>query len=126
QKMVTREVLRRKRAEAAKAHPENSNTPTYTNLTWQSLGPSPLVFDPSNFSAYGNVTGRVSAVIVDQNDTTGNTVYIGGASGGVWKSTNAASSNPNAVVWTPLADDQASLAVGAIAVQPRGNVLLVG
>src|SRR5207248_5597240 len=37
-----------------------------------------------------------------------------------------ASSDSNTVVWTPLTDDQASLAVGAIAVQPRGNVLLVG
>jgi len=126
QKMAMREAVRRKMAEAGRAHPEHSSTPNYANLVWQSLGPSPLVFDPTNLSAYGNVTGRVSAIAVDQNDATGNTVYIGGASGGVWKSTNAANSDPNAVAWTPLTDDQASLAVGAIAVQPGGNVLLVG
>ncbi len=136
QKMAKREALRQKQAslssssakrlrETGRAVPE-SGTPTFANLIWQSLGPSPAVFDPTNLSSYGNVTGRVTAVAVDQSDTTGNTVYVGGASGGVWKSTNAAASDPNTVAWTPLTDDQASLAVGAIALQPGGNVLLVG
>lgn len=131
QKMMLRKTARQRQAaakaqqESGRAAPEH-NTPTFSNLVWQSLGPSPAVFDPSNFSAYGNVTGRVSAVAVDPNDPSGNTVYVGGASGGVWKSTNAATSDPNAVVWTPMTDDQASLAVGSIAVQPGGGVVLVG
>ncbi len=131
QKAAMREAV--KSAEAARAHregargfPDSSGSPDFSNLVWQSLGPAPAVFDPTNLSTYGNVTGRVTAIAVDQNDTTGNTVYIGGASGGVWKSTNAASSDSNAVTWTPLTDDQPSLAVGAIALQPRGNVILVG
>src|SRR5205823_10765272 len=67
---------------------------------------------------------------VDQGDATGNTVYIGAAFGGVWKSTSAAAADPNAVTWTQLLDQQPTLAVGAIAIQPgtTGNsaVVLVG
>jgi hypothetical protein len=56
-------------------------------------------------------------------------VLLGGAHGGLWKSTNAGSlsSNPAAVTWQALIDDQATLAVGAIALQPgNSNVILVG
>jgi len=70
----------------------------------------------------------------DPADPTGNTVYIGGAYGGVWKSTNATqavSQNSSSVTWTALTDNQATLAVGAIAIQPGNNnannsVILVG
>ena len=57
------------------------------------------------------------------------------AYGGVWKSTNAGalSPNPSSVTWTPLTDDQPTLAVGSIAIQPqltspdaRRSVVLVG
>ena len=57
---------------------------------------------------------------IDPADPTGNTVYIAGAQGGVWKSTNAANPSPSAVTWTPLTDDQATLSFGSIAIQP-GN-----
>src|SRR5258708_1480916 len=64
-------------------------------------------------------------------DPTGNTVYIGGAQGGVWKSTSAASSNANSVTWTAVTDDQATLSIGSIAIQPGNSdptksVILVG
>src|SRR5208337_4082985 len=78
---------------------------------------------------YNWVSGRATAVAVDPADPTGNTVYIGGAYGGVWKSANAGSlsQNPANVQWSPLIDDQATLAVGAIAVQPGGTgVVIVG
>jgi hypothetical protein len=68
-------------------------------------------------------------VLIDPADTSGNTVLVGGAYGGLWKSTNAGSlsSSPAAVVWQPLIDDQPTLAVGAIALQPgNSNVILVG
>jgi len=38
----------------------------------------------------------------------------------VWKSTNAAVSSANNVAWGPITDDQATLSIGAIAIQP-GN-----
>jgi len=104
-----------------------------TDPPWSALGPAPLISDPTGFQDYGFVTGRTTAVVVDPCDTTGNTVYVGGAYGGVWKSTNAANSNATLVTWTPLIDNQATLAVGAIAVQPNtcnvnnaSNVILVG
>lgn len=70
---------------------------------------------------YGWVSGRATAVAIDPNDASGNTVYAGGAYGGVWKSVNAGSASPNpaTVVWTPITDSQATLAVGTIAVQPQ-------
>ncbi|MGA9815242.1 MAG: hypothetical protein WBQ64_20845, partial [Terriglobales bacterium] len=70
---------------------------------------------------YGPVAGRATAVAVDPADGSGNTVYIGGAYGGVWKSTNAGalSPNPSSATWTPLTDDQPTLAVGSIAIQPQ-------
>ncbi len=90
---------------------------------WNSLGPSPLPSDASGVGLqdYGWVSGRATAVAIDPNDASGNTVFVGGAYGGVWKSTNAgaATSNPASVTWTPLTDDQATLAIGAIAVQPQ-------
>ncbi|MGH9498234.1 MAG: hypothetical protein ACRD3L_03760 [Terriglobales bacterium] len=96
---------------------------------WIPLGPAPLASDASGVGEqdYNWVSGRATAVAVDPADATANTVYIGGAYGGVWKSTNAANQSPGSVVWTPLIDDQATLAVGAIAVQPGGaGVVLVG
>src|SRR6058998_3150507 len=86
---------------------------------WTPLGPAPLASDATGFGQqdYGWVSGRATAVAVDPADATGNTVYIGGAYGGVWKSTNTGplSANPANVSWSPLIDNQATLAVGSIA-----------
>ena len=54
-----------------------------------------------------------------------------GAQGGIWKSTNAATSIANNVTWSPLTDDQATLSSGSIAIQPGNSnvsqsVILVG
>ena len=100
-----------------------------TPQVWTELGPSPLrsVTTTGDDQDYGWATGRTTAVAVDQSDPTGNTVYIGGAYGGVWKSTNAANPDVNKVRWRPITDDQATLAVGAIAIHPaESNILLVG
>jgi len=96
---------------------------------WTALGPAPLASDASGVGQqdYNWVSGRATAVAVDPADATANTVYLGGAYGGLWKSTNATSQSPGSVVWTPLIDDQPTLAVGAIAIQPGGTgVILVG
>lgn len=88
---------------------------------WAALGPAPLASDASGMGQqdYNWVSGRATAVAIDSADPTANTVYIGGAYGGVWKSTNAAASNPASVNWTAVADTQATLAIGAIAIQPQ-------
>jgi photosystem II stability/assembly factor-like uncharacterized protein len=84
---------------------------------------------------YNWVSGRATTVAIDPNDPSGNTVYAGGAYGGVWKSTNAGNLSPSpvAVNWTPLTDNQATLAIGAIAIQkqlgnpnPANSVVLAG
>ena len=99
---------------------------------WSPLGPAPLASDPGTGQNYGAVSGRATAVAIDPADATGNTVYIGGANGGVWKSTNGGAADPATVVWTPVLDYESTLAVGAIAIQPSGNtdttksVILVG
>jgi len=90
---------------------------------WASLGPAPLATDPGT---YGFVSGRATAVAIDPSDTTGNTVYVAGAYGGVWKSTNAAALIPTDVSWIPITDQQASLANGAVSVKSDGSVVLVG
>jgi hypothetical protein len=98
-----------------------------TTAIWTPLGPTPILSDPSGAQSYGFVSGRATRVLVDQTDPTGNTVYLGGAYGGLWKSTNAAAANAGSVVWTPLIDDQPTLAVGAMAISPaNNNLLLVG
>lgn len=96
---------------------------------WTQLGPSPLIStnDNSSNQDYGYTTGRTTAVAVDQGDSTGNTVYIGGAYGGVWKSVNGANPDVTKVVWTPVTDDQSTLAIGAIVIDPSdSNIVLVG
>ena len=114
------------RAQVRTAVTPSSGTPT---PVWTPLGPAPMMSTTAvgNTQDYGFVTGRATTVAVDQNDPTGNTVYLGGAYGGVWKSTNAANPTVTQVIWTPITDDQATTAVGAIAVQPgNGNIVLVG
>ncbi len=100
---------------------------------WTPLGPVPLASDAtgSGFQDYHQVSGRATAVAIDPADPSGNTVYIGGAQGGVWKSTNAATSVANNVSWTAVTDDQATLSIGSIVMQPGNSdptksVILVG
>lgn len=117
-------ALRAQRAEGArKAGIAAANAPAAAG--WVALGPAPL---PTwSGQSYGNVTGRITSVAMDPSDTSGNTVYVGGAYGGVWKSTNAAGAL-GSVTWLPVTDQQASLATGAVSVQPvpTNPIVLVG
>jgi len=74
---------------------------------WSSIGPT-----PTTGGTFSPVTGRVTTIAVDPSDTTGNTVLIGGAQGGIWRSTDAG------VTWTAVGDQNASLAMGSIAFAP--------
>ena len=100
-----------------------SASSTAISGSWTLLGPLPLPSDTSGsgIQDYNWVSGRSTAVAIDPNDPTGNTVFAGGAYAGVWKSTNAGvlSTDPSSVIWTPLTDTQATLAIGSIAVQPQ-------
>ena len=138
QKMRLRSArLRAIRAAATSAFSATLATTTAASSSayggWVPLGPAPLNSNASGSLGeqdYGPVTGRATSVVADPGDPTGNTVYLGGAYGGLWKSTNAAASDPSTVAWTPLLDQQATLAVGSVAVQPSSSgpssVVLVG
>lgn len=127
-----RETMRKAQLQRQQTRQASGSAATASSLgvlssTWTSLGPAPL----TGMGTSGDATGRVTAVAVDPNDATGNTVYIAGAYGGVWKSTNATAAAAS-VTWTPMFDTTApTLSVGAVAVQPgvasaSSRVVLVG
>jgi hypothetical protein len=105
-------------ARALNASPQDS----FSTGSWIPLGPVPLASDASGNGTqdYHQVSGRATAVAIDPADPTGNTIYAGGAQSGVWRSANAANATPNNVTWAPVSDDEATLSIGAIAIQP-GN-----
>jgi len=78
---------------------------------WVSIGPT-----PASGGIFSPVTGRITTIAVDPNDTTGNTVLIGGAQGGIWRTTDGGNT------WTPVGDQNASLAMGSIAFAPSSPV----
>ncbi|MFO0847757.1 MAG: proprotein convertase P-domain-containing protein [Gemmataceae bacterium] len=79
---------------------------------------TPLGGAPTNGQANA---GRVTSVVVDPADPSGNTVFAAGASGGVWKTTNFLTSDPRGPSWIPLTDfgPNNSLNIASIAVVPR-------
>jgi hypothetical protein len=108
---------------AALAKAVRSSAPVSLSFgAWVPLGPVPLASDATGNGTqdYHQVAGRATAIAIDPADPSGNTVYIGGAQSGVWKSTNAANNTANSVLWAPITDDQATLSIGAIGIQP-GN-----
>ena len=74
--------------------------------TWVQRGPN-------------KIQGRITSIAVDQSDE--NIAYVGAAEGGVFKTNDAGAS------WAPLFDDQTSLSVGTVAIDPNdSNVIYVG
>jgi hypothetical protein len=74
---------------------------------WTPLGPK-----PTTGGLFSPVSGRITSIAVDPSDVSGNTVLIGGAQGGIWRSVDAG------VNWTAVGDANASLAMGSIAFAP--------
>ncbi len=73
---------------------------------WQEMGPSVI---KNGWGGMENA-GRCGAVAIDPTDK--RIVWLGAASGGVWKSEDECRT------WTPMGDDAASLSIGAIAIDP--------
>ncbi len=128
-----RAKMQARAARTVRAHANQASAATSPSSGWTPLGPVPLASDATGdgFQNYNQVSGRATAVAIDPADGSGNTVFIGGAQGGVWKSTNAATGVANSVSWSPLTDDQATLSVGSIAIQPGNSnpaqsLILVG
>ena len=75
-------------------------------VKWRNIGPA-------------NMSGRVSAIAVLNNDF--RTVLVGGASGGVFKSTNAG------ITWEPIFEQYGSASIGDLAFfQKDPNIIWVG
>jgi photosystem II stability/assembly factor-like uncharacterized protein len=98
-----------------------------TNVTepLKFIGPSPItngqtLGDGSSFTGTRqNISGRIASVAVDPKDP--NTVYVGGAQGGLWRSTNSGQS------WTSITDNAPSQSIGAIAIDPtNSNIIYAG
>ncbi|WP_116127161.1 WD40/YVTN/BNR-like repeat-containing protein [Lewinella sp. IMCC34183] len=78
---------------------------------WKALAPRSL--GPAGMS------GRITAIDVHPED--GDLIYVGSASGGLWKSTNGG------VSFTPLFDEQKYLSIGALAVSDANpNIIWAG
>ncbi len=82
--------------------------------SWTFIGPQPIYGE--YWSGGGNVSGRVTSIAVDP--TNPSVVYLTGAQGGVWKTTDGGAH------WTPLTDGLPSLAAGCITIDPNDNQTL--
>jgi len=89
-------------ATAAPTLPES----TFAGLSFRNIGPA-------------NMSGRIADVEGVPGDPS--IIYVGSASGGVWKSTNAGTT------WTPLFDKQPVQSIGDLALEPGNpDVIYVG
>ena len=80
---------------------------------WVQLGPTAITGgQASSAAARVMVTGRITAICIDP--TNPQTIYVGAARGGIWKSTDGGKS------WTAKSDNEVSLATGALAMS-RSN-----
>src|SRR5258705_10007361 len=86
---------------------------------WKFLGPAPIPLGQTSTTRVP-VSGRTIAIAVHPTDE--NTVYVGTAQGGLYKSTNGGTN------WTPLFQfELESLAIGAITIDPTdSNIVYVG
>ncbi len=75
---------------------------------WRALGPTRI--NGEDFSPSGQFAGRASTIAIHPTDP--DILYVGGAQGGVWRSDDAG------LNWTPLTDNECSLAMGSIAIDP--------
>lgn len=73
--------------------------------TWTSRGPN-------------NINGRTRAILVDVNDNTGNTWFVGTVGGGIWKTDNAGTT------WAPKGENFTSLSVTTLA--QSGSTIYAG
>jgi photosystem II stability/assembly factor-like uncharacterized protein len=96
------------RLEGFEAYKAMRSASKFKDLAWQFLGPT-------------NVSGRVTDVAVVAPKGENYTVYAASASGGVWKTVN------EGTTWKPVFEDQATAAVGDIALAPSDpSVVWVG
>ncbi len=88
-------------------HKTMTQASPYKALSWQSIGPS-------------NNTGRLTSIAV-ADDNGKRSIYVGAASGGVWKSGDGGDT------WQPIFEHEATASIGDVAVAPSDhNIVWVG
>jgi autotransporter-associated beta strand protein len=100
--------------------------PAAFSQTFVSQGPAPSIGPAATVQSgdgpdgqTGTVSGAVQAIVVSPTDA--GTMYIGAVNGGVWATHNGGAS------WTPLGDNQRSLSISSLAMDPGNpNVLVAG
>src|SRR5262249_4039901 len=108
------DAARQRRLQLRTASVADTIGETLDAAMWTFIGPRPT----GGGSSYAT-SGPVNAIAIDKRDT--NTLYIGAAEGGVWKTTDGGAN------WKPLTDDQPSVAMGAIALDPSNpDIVYVG
>jgi len=92
------------------------------SLQWSSIGPAGINFTGGPYGGppyWGRVSGRVRGMAI--HPTNPDIVYIGAASGGLWKTTDGGES------WVNIGDELPSLTYGAIAIDPNNpNTVYAG
>jgi len=86
---------------------------------WVPLGPSGI----DNTALEARTAGTASAIAVDPSDPSGNTVYVGGNGGGIFKTTNFLTRDVDGPTYMPLTDYGSALgmSISSIAVFGRNN-----
>jgi len=79
-------------------------------ITWSPKGPAGVQSSLS-YANWGFVSGRVTTIAIHPNNP--GVLYIGAASGGIWKTTNGGDN------WQDIGVDLESLTYGAIAIDPN-------
>ncbi len=74
----------------------------FKNLNWQFVGPT-------------NISGRMTDIAVTTPKGKNYTIYVGGATGGAWKTTN------EGVTWIPIFDQAPSTSIGDITIAPSNQ-----
>lgn len=84
-----------------------------SSSVWRQLGPSNAGFE-FNGSQYSAVdSGRANEVRIAPGSA--DTVYIGTAGGGIWKTTNMSAASPT---WVPIGDNLPALSIGSFDLDP--------
>jgi PKD repeat protein len=92
------------------AGPSVRSSYTFSGTTWQSLGPQPMQSKGSSHQNFGVVAGRIDTIAI--HPTNPNIMLLGGATGGIWKSTDGGAT------WRPVADTAPALAISNITFSP--------
>ncbi len=80
---------------------------------WTPQGPGPHTHGQVENLADGEVVGSIQAIAMHPTDP--NRLWVGAVNGGVWRTDEGTAASPH---WRPLTDDQPSLSIGALELDP--------